>query len=131
MMINQQQYAAAPKWTHNRSSFHESLFLCRLTAAVAGLRNARAQQPAAALVPTTADPAPTRNTSYIDAQGTAHVTRVVPVPKTISPEAQRRLSRPEPDQGPPQSLAERRKRTDAYTARARVAVDPPLPQSAG
>jgi epsilon-lactone hydrolase len=75
-----------------------------------------AQQPA----PTTAAQAPTRDTSYIDAQGTAHVTRVVPVPETISPEAQRRLSRPEPDQGPPQSLADRRKGTDAYTARARV-----------
>jgi len=70
--------------------------------------------------PTIADQAPTRDTSYIDAQGTAHVTRVVPVPKTISTEAQRRLSRPEPDQGPPQSLADRRKGTDAYTARARV-----------
>src|ERR1035438_4556443 len=70
--------------------------------------------------PTIADQAPTRDTSYIDAQGTAHVTRVVPVPKTISTEAQRRLSRSEPDQGPPQSLADRRKGTDAYTARARV-----------
>jgi acetyl esterase/lipase len=70
--------------------------------------------------PTTEGQAPTRDTSYIDAQGTAHVTRVVPVPKTISTEAQRRLSRPEPDQGPPQSLADRRKGTDAYTARARV-----------
>ena len=76
-----------------------------------------AQQPQ----PTTAAQAPNRDTSYIDAQGTAHVTRVVPVPETISAEAQRRLSRPEPDQGPPQSLADRRKGTDAYTARARVA----------
>ena len=42
-----------------------------------------AQQPA----PTTAAEAPNRDTSYIDAQGTAHVTRVVPVPQTISPEA--------------------------------------------
>src|ERR1022692_1069998 len=78
-----------------------------------------AQQPAAP-EPTTAAQAPTRDTSYIDAQGTAHVTRIVPVPKTISAEAQRRLSRPEPDQGPPQSLADRRKGTDVYTARARV-----------
>jgi acetyl esterase/lipase len=74
----------------------------------------------AAPAPTSADRAPTSDTSYIDAQGTAHVTRVVPVPKTISAEAQRRLSRPEPDQGPPQSLEDRRKSTDAYTARARV-----------
>jgi monoterpene epsilon-lactone hydrolase len=80
----------------------------------------QAQQPAVAPMPTIAAQAPIRNTSYIDAEGTAHVTRVVPVPKTISAEAQHRLSRPEPDQGPPQSLADRRKGTDAYTARARV-----------
>jgi len=79
-----------------------------------------AQQPSVAPAPTTAAQAPTNDTSYIDPQGTAHVTRVVPVPKTISTEAQRRLSRSEPDQGPPQSLADRRKGTDAYTARARV-----------
>ena len=80
----------------------------------------QAQQPAAVPQPTTSAQAPTRDTSYIDAQGTAHVTRIVPVPKTISAEAQRSLSRQMPDQGPPQSLADRRKSTDAYTARARV-----------
>jgi acetyl esterase/lipase len=79
-----------------------------------------AQQPVAGTRPTTAAEAPTRNTSFIDAQGTAHITRVVPVPKSLSPEARRSLSRQVPDQGPPQSLAERRKGTDAYTARARV-----------
>jgi acetyl esterase/lipase len=77
-----------------------------------------AQEPAPK--PTTAAEAPNRDTSYIDANGTAHVTRVIPVPKTISPEAQKSISRPEPDQGPPQPLEERRKGTDAYTARARV-----------
>jgi monoterpene epsilon-lactone hydrolase len=70
-------------------------------------------------VPTTAAQSPNRDTSYIDADGTAHITRVVPVPKTVSAEGQRRLSRQEPDQGPPVSLADRRKNTDAYTARAR------------
>ncbi|HMG85207.1 MAG TPA: alpha/beta hydrolase [Terracidiphilus sp.] len=70
--------------------------------------------------PTTAAEAPNRDTSYIDANGAAHVTRVVPVPQTISPEAQKSISRPEPDQGPPQPLEARRKGTDAYTARARV-----------
>jgi epsilon-lactone hydrolase len=70
--------------------------------------------------PTTAAEAPNRDTSYIDASGTAHVTRVVPVPRTISPEAQKSLSRPEPDQGPGPSLEGRRKGTDAYTARARI-----------
>ncbi|HXS77444.1 MAG TPA: alpha/beta hydrolase [Terracidiphilus sp.] len=77
-----------------------------------------AQQPTAK--PTTAAEAPNRDTSYIDANGTAHVTRVVPVPQTISPEAQKSLSRQEPDQGPPQPLEQRRKMTDAYTAGARV-----------
>jgi acetyl esterase/lipase len=70
--------------------------------------------------PTTAAEAPTRDTSYIDAEGTAHVTRVVPIPEDLSPQARKSLARPEPDQEPPQSLAERRKGTDAYTARARV-----------
>ena len=78
-----------------------------------------AQQPASQ--PTTAAEAPNRDTSYIDAQGTAHVTRVVPVPQDLSPQAQLFIGRPEPDQGPPQSLEERRRMTDAYTARARVA----------
>ena len=76
-----------------------------------------AQQPKA----TTAAEAPTRDTSYIDELGTAHVTRVAPVPQTISPQAQLALGHPEPDQGPPESLAQRRAGTDAYTARARVA----------
>ena len=76
-----------------------------------------AQQPA----PTTAATAPNTDTSYIDAQGTAHVTRVVPLPDTISPEAKASLGRQVPDQGPPISLAERRAGTDAYTAAARVA----------
>jgi monoterpene epsilon-lactone hydrolase len=71
--------------------------------------------------PTTAAQAPNRDTSYIDEQGTAHVTRVVPVPQDISPQAQLSLGHAEPDQGPPQPLEERRKGTDAYTARARVA----------
>ena len=81
---------------------------------------APAQQPPVSLQPTTAAEAPTRDTSYIGADGTAYVTRVVPIPKTISPEAQKVLARQQPDQGPPQSLEERRKSTDAYTARARV-----------
>lgn len=70
--------------------------------------------------PTTAADAPNRDTSYIDAHGTAHVTRIVPVPQDLSPQAQKFISRPVPDAGPPQPLAERRRLTDAYTARARV-----------
>ena len=78
-----------------------------------------AQQPAPQ--PTTAAEAPNRDTSFIDAQGTAHVTRVVPVPQTISAQAQLALGRAEPDQGPPESLALRRSRTDAWAARAAAA----------
>lgn len=70
--------------------------------------------------PTTAAQAPNRDSSYIDAQGTAHVTRVAPIPQTISPEAQRMLARRIPDGKPTETLAQRRERTDAYTARARV-----------
>ena len=79
-----------------------------------------AQEPAAkpALQPTTAAEAPTRDTSYIDADGTAHVTRVVPVPQGLSPEAKKSLSRAEPDQGPPEPLAKRRSGTDAWAVRA-------------
>ena len=77
-----------------------------------------AQQPTSK--PTTAADAPNRDTSYIDASGTAHVTRVVPVPQTISAEAQKSLGRQEPDQGSPEPLEQRRKMTDAYTASARV-----------
>jgi acetyl esterase/lipase len=82
-----------------------------------------AQQPAApsAPKPTTAAEAPSRDTSYIDEKGSAHVTRVVPVPESLSPQAQLSVGRAEPDQGPPQSLEDRRKMTDDYTERARVA----------
>jgi acetyl esterase/lipase len=82
--------------------------------------SAYAQSPATAPQPTTEATAPTRDTSYIDPQGTAHVTRVVPVPEDLSPAAKYFLSHAEPDQGPTQSLEERRKGTDAYTARARA-----------
>ena len=39
---------------------------------------------------------PQTDTCTVDPDGTAHITRVVPVPKTISPEAQRFISRPGP-----------------------------------
>jgi acetyl esterase/lipase len=82
-----------------------------------------AQQPAGKpeLKPTTAAEAPTRDTSYIDEKGTAHVTRVVPVPENLSEQARLAVAHAEPDQGPPQSLDDRRKSTDEYTARAKEA----------
>jgi epsilon-lactone hydrolase len=61
---------------------------------------------------------PQADTSVIDANGTAHVTRVIPVPQTVSPEAQKRLSRQVSDAAAPQTLAERRSGTDAWQTRA-------------
>lgn len=78
-----------------------------------------AQTPAPA--PTTAADAPNRDTSYIDEQGTVHATRVVPLPLTISPEAQKMLAHQIPDQAPPETLAERRAHSDASTNASRVA----------
>ncbi len=58
-------------------------------------------------------PAPQADTSTVDPDGTARVTRVVPVPGTISPEAQKFISRPGPT-GPEPSLTERRTGTDKF-----------------
>ncbi|MFZ1938463.1 MAG: alpha/beta hydrolase fold domain-containing protein [Terracidiphilus sp.] len=78
---------------------------------------ARAQAPQS----TTAADAPNRDTSYVDEQGTVHVTRVVPLPATISSEAKKMLAVQVPDQAPPESLAERRAHMEKSTAGARVA----------
>ena len=40
-----------------------------------------------------AQSAPREDSSYIDEEGTAYITRIVPVPQTISPEAQKSLAR--------------------------------------
>ncbi len=61
---------------------------------------------------------PQADTSYIDADGTAHVTRVVPVPGTISPEAQKVLRRQMSDAPANESLEQRRSKTDAWQTRA-------------
>jgi monoterpene epsilon-lactone hydrolase len=66
--------------------------------------------------PTSASTATTRDTSYIDSQGTAYVTRVVPVPPDLSPEARKSLIRTTPDQGPAESLATRRARMKVSAA---------------
>lgn len=61
---------------------------------------------------------PQTDTSYIDADGTAHVTRVVPLPGTISPEAQKSLSRRISDAPTHETLQERRSKTDIWQAHA-------------
>jgi acetyl esterase/lipase len=56
------------------------------------------------------------NTSKIAADGTAYVTRIVPVPATISPEAQKVLARAESDAKVPYTLEQRRTGTDKWQA---------------
>ena len=57
---------------------------------------------------------PQTDSSYIDEHGTAHITRVIPVPQTISLEAQAHLARRVSDAAAPETLAERRSKTDAW-----------------
>lgn len=76
------------------------------------------QQQAPPPVSTTAQTAVSHNSSYIEPNGTAHVGRIVPVPKSLSPQAQATLRRPATDAKADIPLAQRRAGTDAYTARA-------------
>lgn len=69
---------------------------------------------AAATICTAQQNAPNSDSSFIDEQGTAHVTRVVPVPQTVSPEAQKSLARRVSDADPHQSLQQRRSGTDKW-----------------
>jgi monoterpene epsilon-lactone hydrolase len=84
---------------------------------------------AQATSPTTPQTAAQSDTSYIDADGAAHITRVIPLPKTISPEAQKVVSRQVSDAPRPQSLAERRSGTDAWQTRAGTASKAVYPVS--
>lgn len=68
---------------------------------------------------TTAATAVQHNSSYIEPDGTAHVGRIVPVPQSLSPQAQATLRRPETDAKADISLTQRRAMTDAYTAHAK------------
>ena len=75
--------------------------------------------PASATTPaTTAATAVSHNSSYIEPDGTAHVGRIVPVPQSLSPQAQATLRRPAMDADVPEPLEKRRAMLDAYTARA-------------
>lgn len=57
---------------------------------------------------------PSADSASFDADGTAHVIRVVPMPSTISPEAQEWLASLGKNKSQPQTLAERRIATDAW-----------------
>ncbi len=56
----------------------------------------------------------TQDTSVVDVDGTAHLTRVVPVHNSVSSEARQSLSRPVIDPPVGETLEAKRKRTDAY-----------------
>jgi acetyl esterase/lipase len=75
----------------------------------------------AARQPTTAAEAASRDTTYIDAHGTAHITRVIPIPQDLSPEAQKFIGTMAPDEAPPEPLAVRRSRMDEWDAQANAA----------
>lgn len=60
-------------------------------------------------------PAATADGATFDADGTAHITRVVPMPSTVSPEAQKYLEGlTHRNKAGPESLEDRRKRTDEW-----------------
>jgi epsilon-lactone hydrolase len=59
---------------------------------------------------------PQKDSATFDPDGTAHITRIVPVPRTISPEAQKWLNSLIASTPGPEMLAERRKRTDVWRA---------------
>jgi len=57
-----------------------------------------------------------RNSSKIGPDGTAYITRIMPVPATIGPEAQQVLARVESDTAVPQTLEQRRALIDKWQA---------------
>jgi monoterpene epsilon-lactone hydrolase len=58
-----------------------------------------------------------RDSFHMDSEGTTHVTRIVPMPTTISPEAQQYLTGLAHQKYGPQKLAERRTMTDQWRAK--------------
>ena len=60
---------------------------------------------------------PQKDSATFDPDGTAHLTRIVPMPKTISHEAQAWLQSLERTTPGPETLAERRARTDEWRAK--------------
>jgi monoterpene epsilon-lactone hydrolase len=61
-------------------------------------------------------PVAQNDSATFDPDGTAHITRIVPMPATISPEAQKWLESLTHSTHGPETLAERRARTDVWRA---------------
>jgi epsilon-lactone hydrolase len=68
---------------------------------------------------TTAATAVQHNSSYIEPDGTTHISRIVPVPGSLSPQAQALLRRPATDVNNEPPLPQRRQMLDAYRAKAK------------
>lgn len=74
--------------------------------------------------PTTQADAPTRDTTFIAPDGTAYITRVIPVPTTVSAEAQKQIGRQVPDTYEPQTLVAGRLGSDRARERlGKVALE--------
>jgi monoterpene epsilon-lactone hydrolase len=68
----------------------------------------------AGLMLVTCSKRPSADTGKFDADGSAHITRIVPMPSSISPEAQQWLQSLTLKKSGPQTLAERRASTDKW-----------------
>ena len=73
---------------------------------------------ASAILVAQSNSAASQDSSTFDPDGTAHLIRLVPMPTTISPEAQKWLASLTQKKSGPETLAERRVRTDAWRAQA-------------
>lgn len=88
--------------------FRISVLVLILGVLPVGSRRASAQQ--------SAPPLPQEDSSYVGADGTAYVYRIVPMPQTISAQAQKYLTKPVQHPPPGASVAENRTSTDAMQA---------------
>jgi epsilon-lactone hydrolase len=93
----------------NTKKFASGLRWVRLLAACAVLTGCRADRGGV--------PAAEQDAATFDADGTAHITRVVPMPSTVSPEAQKWLASLTAKSNAPQTLEQRRAGTDQWRTR--------------
>jgi monoterpene epsilon-lactone hydrolase len=68
----------------------------------------------AATLAAQSNPVPPQDSATFDSDGTAHITRVIPMPTTISPEAQKWLDEITKYKSGPETLSERRAHTDIW-----------------
>jgi epsilon-lactone hydrolase len=100
---------ASPRWTGAAMRVLRLAFALALGATAGFSSNVFSQQTAPSLSQ--------NDSSYVDAHGTAYVYRIVPIPQTVSPQAQNYLITPVPHPPEGASVAENRASTDAMQAR--------------